>query len=59
MGKTGRIMMVVGIVLAVYAVFKVVGLVASMMFRMFFPVAILILALIVFYAGYRRMKRGG
>lgn len=66
MGKIGRIMMVVGIILALYAALKVVGLVASMvgmmtsmMFRMFFPAVILILALVVFYAGYRRMKRGG
>lgn len=59
MGKTGRTMMIVGIILAFYAVFRVVGLMASMMFRMFFPAAILILALIVFYAGYRRMKRSG
>lgn len=56
MGKTPRIMMFVGVILASYALLKVAGLMASMMFRMFFPAAILVLAAVVFYAGYRMRK---
>lgn len=56
MGKTGRIMMFVGVILAAYGLLKVVGLMASMMFRMFLPAAILVIAVAVFYAGYRMRK---
>jgi hypothetical protein len=56
MGNSGRILMVAGVLLACYAGFRVVGLVASMMIRAFFPAAILVIAVVAFYAGYR-MKR--
>lgn len=49
----GRALMIVGIILTLYAVFKIVGLMASMMIRTIFPVAILVVALVVLYVGYR------
>jgi len=57
MGNQGRILMIIGAILALYAVFKLAGLVASVMFRTIFPVAILIVALAVVYAGYRMRNR--
>jgi hypothetical protein len=57
MGNIGRILVIVGGILALYAVLKVVGLMASVMIRTIFPVAILIVALVVIYVGYK-MKGG-
>lgn len=53
----GRALMIVGIILALYAVFKIVGLVASLMLRTILPVAILIVALAILYVGYRVKDR--
>jgi uncharacterized membrane protein len=53
----GRALMIVGILLALYAVFKIVGLMASLMLRTILPVALLIVALAVLYVGYRMKDR--
>jgi hypothetical protein len=50
--------MILGIILAFYALFKVVGLMAMVMVRAFFPAAILLLAIVAFYAGYRMRRKG-
>jgi uncharacterized membrane protein len=57
MVNQGRILMIVGIILALYAVFKLAGLMASVMIRTIFPAAILIVALVVLYAGYKMRNR--
>ncbi len=53
----GRALMIVGIILALYAAFKLVGLMASLMIRTILPVAILAVALAILYAGYRMKDR--
>ncbi|GEM_PF-5007017 len=53
----GRALMIVGVILALYAVFKLAGLMASLMIRTILPVAILTVALVVLYVGYRMKDR--
>ena len=53
----GRALMIVGLILALFAVLKLIGLVASVMIRTIFPVVILIVALVVLFAGYKMKDR--
>jgi len=53
----GRALMIGGIILALYAVFKLAGLMALLMLRTILPVAILVVALVVLYVGYRMKDR--
>lgn len=53
----GRTLMIVGIILALFAVLKLIGLVASVMIRTIIPVTILIVALVILFAGYKTKDR--
>ncbi len=53
----GRTLMIVGIILALFAVLKLIGLVASVMIRTIIPVTILIVALVILFAGYKMKDR--